>query len=110
MQPPCDLPSPLRDPALRLQRRALLALPHMAPLAAYVAGLRRPGIEVPDFDPLDGGTEARVLFLLEKPGPQAAPSRTVREDAGFISRDNGGGTAEALRRVMLGLACRGAPR
>ena len=73
----------------------------MAPLAAYAARLRRPGIEVPDFDPLDGGTEAQVLFLLEKPGPQASPSRAAPGDAGFISRDNGGGTAEALRRFML---------
>lgn len=72
----------------------------MAPLAAYVARLRRPGVVVPDFDPLDGGTEAQVLFLLEKPGPQAAPSPAGHEDAGFISRDNGGGTAEALRRFM----------
>ena len=100
MQPPPDLPSALRDPALRQQRRALLALPHMAPLAAYVARLRRPGAEVPDFDPLDGGTEARVLFLLEKPGPQTA-SRTDREDTGFISRDNNGETPKALRRFML---------
>lgn len=72
----------------------------MAPLAAYVAGLRRPGVAVPDFDPLDGGTEAQVLFLLEKPGPQAVPSG-AGEDAGFISRDSHGGTAEALRRFML---------
>ena len=99
MQPPRDPPGALRDPAFRQQRRALLALPHMAPLAAYVARLRRPGIAVPDFDPLDGGTEAQVLLLLEKPGPQAAPSG-AGEDAGFISRDNGGGTAEALRRSM----------
>lgn len=99
MQPPRDSFGALRDPAIRQQRRALLALPHMAPLAAYVALLRRPGVAVPDFDPLDGGTEARVLFLLEKPGPQAAASRAGR-DAGFISRDNGGGTAEALRRFM----------
>lgn len=72
----------------------------MAPLAAYAARLRRPGIKVPDFDPMDGGTQARVLFLLEKPGPQAAPSRMAREDAGFISRDAGSATAEALRRFM----------
>lgn len=100
MQPPPDPSSALRDPALRQQRRALLALPHMAPLAAYVARLRRPDTEVPDFDPLDGGTEARVLFLMEKPGPQAA-SRTDREDTGFISRDNNGETPKALRRFML---------
>ncbi len=81
----------------------------MAPLAAYAARLRRPGIEVPDFDPMDGGTQARVLFLLEKPGPQAAPARTARDDAGFISRDNGSATAGALRRFMheAGLPRRG---
>lgn len=108
MQPPCDSPNALRDPALRRQRRTLLSFPHMAPLAAYVAGLRRSGVAVPDFDPLDGGTEAQVLFLLEKPGPQAAPSGG-RDDPGFISRDSRGGTAEALRRFMLqaGLPRRG---
>jgi len=116
LQPPPDPPGALRDPAFRQQRRALLALPHMMPLAAYVARLRRPGIEVlgvevlgvevpgvevPDFDPLDGGTEAQVLFLMEKPGPQATSSRTDREDTGFISRDNSGETPKALRRFML---------
>ncbi|MCK0165923.1 hypothetical protein MWU52_00010 [Jannaschia sp. S6380] len=36
------------------------------------AALRRnglPGNEMPDADPLDGGTMARLLFLLENPGP-----------------------------------------
>ena len=97
VQPP---PDALRGPASRQQRRALLALPHMAPLAAYAARLRRPSVDVPDFDPLDGGTGARVLFLLEKPGPQAASSRD-RGDTGFISRDNAGETPKALRRFML---------
>lgn len=74
----------------------------MVPLAAYVAGLRgHPDIVVPDFDPMDGGTGAQVLFLLEKPGPHAAPSlRTACDDSGFISRDNGSATAAALRRFM----------
>lgn len=99
-QPAPSLPA-LRDPALRQQRRALLALPHMVPLAAYVSGLRGRSNVVPDFDPLDGGIEAQVLFLLEKPGPQAAPSpRTPCGDPGFISRDNASATAEALRRFM----------
>ena len=101
MQQSATSPPPLRDPALRRQRRALLTLPHMAPLAAYVSGLRGCSGIVPDFDPLDGGTEARVLFLLEKPGPQAAPSpRAPCGDPGFISRDNASATAEALRRFM----------
>ncbi len=80
----------------------MLALPHVAPLAAYAASLRsRPDIEVPDFDPLDGGIEARVLFLLEKPGPMTSPSRPRHAGSGFISRDNDGATAETMRRVLL---------
>lgn len=43
---------------------------------------------VPDFDPLNGGTKAQILFLFEKPGPRAAGS-------GFISRNNDDPTAEA---------------
>ncbi len=80
----------------------MLSSPHVAPLAAYAARLRSQcGIEVADFDPLDGGVEARVLFLLEKPGPMTSPSRPRREGSGFISRDNDGATAETMRRFML---------
>jgi len=102
LHPSNDHPRALRDPAARLQRHAMLSLPHIASLAAYAARLRsRPSVEVPDFDPLDGGVEARVLFLLEKPGPMISPCRPLREGSGFISRDNDGATAEAMRRFML---------
>ncbi len=83
----------LGDPAERERRRALLVLPHAAPLAAYAAGLRRSGVQVPDFDPLDGGTAARLLFVLEKPGPGIHPG-------GFVSRDNDTPTAAAIRAFM----------
>ncbi len=87
----------LADPAERERRRALLVLPHAAPLTAYAAGLRRiralPGVLVPDFDPLDGSTAARVLFVLEKPGPGIHPN-------GFVSRDNDTPTAAAIRTFM----------
>jgi len=83
----------LGDPAERERRRALLVLPHAAPLAAYAAGLRRPGVQVPDFDPLDGGTAARVLFVLEKPGPGIHPG-------GYVSRDNDTPTAAAIRSFV----------
>jgi uracil-DNA glycosylase len=46
-----------------------------------------PGYEIPDFDPLDGGTDAQVLFLLEAPGPKATAS-------GFVSRNNPDETAK----------------
>jgi hypothetical protein len=60
--------------------------PHMAPLIAYRERLELDGIgEVPSFDPLDGGVNARVLFLLEKPGPKTSRNGS---GSGFISRDN----------------------
>ena len=71
----------------------MLDMPHMTPLAAYAEGLRAGrDASVPDFDPLDGGTGAALLFLLEKPGP--------RGRSGFISRDNGTGTSDAIRDFM----------
>lgn len=88
------MPDPLLlTPEEATRRRALLARPHMAPLATWAATLRATLPGTPDLDPLDGGTEARVLLLLEKPGPQAA--RT-----GFVSRDNPSPTSAALRAFL----------
>lgn len=90
-------PPPLRDPAEVARRRAMLRAPRMAPLARYAAGLRGSGRVVPDLDPMDGGTAARLLILMEKPGPATDPSRG---GSGFVSFDNGGGTAAAGRRFL----------
>lgn len=89
----------MRDANVRQQRKAMLDLPHIAPLTAYAAGLRRDALEVPDFDPLDGGVDARVLFLLEKPGPMTS-ELGKRTGSGFISRDNDDATAEATFTFM----------
>ena len=79
----------------------MLGLPHIEPLARFAADLRiRHSIEVPDFDPLDGGTRARILFLKEKPGPMTSASRSGRVGSGFISRDNDDPTAESTFRFM----------
>ncbi len=95
-----DRPRSLRDAGLCRQRREMLGLPHMAPLTAYAAKLRQGGAgEVPDFDPLDGGIDARVLFLFEKPGPMTAESGK-RPGSGFISRNNDNCTAEATFHFM----------
>lgn len=100
--PPAPVPAlprpsaqPLADPSEVARRRALLAAPAHAPLAGFAEALRRamPGRLVPDLDPLDGGTGARVLLLLEKPGPRVA--RT-----GLVSRDNPTGTAAALSAFL----------
>lgn len=48
---------------------------------------KAPCYKVPDFDPLDGGESAQVMFLLEAPGPKAIAS-------GFISRNNPDETAK----------------
>lgn len=97
-------PRALRDPGERARRRAMLGLPHVAPLTAYARRLRGRGRgTVPDFDPLDAGIGARALFLMEKPGPMtdADAPPGARLGSGFISRDNDDPTAEATFRFML---------
>ena len=73
----------------------MLGQEHMRALASYCAALRTPGLEVPDLDPLDGGTGARMLLLLEKPGPKTSPARG---GTGFVSFDNPDPTARASHR------------
>src|SRR5579872_4039607 len=91
-----DRPRSMRDAGVRVQREAMLCKMHMARLVKYTAGLRDRGLgEVPNFDPLDAGVDARVLFLFEKPGPKTAKDGR-RKGSGFISRDNDDGTAAAI--------------
>jgi hypothetical protein len=95
-----DGPRTLRDPRERERRNAMLTMPHVAPLVHYTAGLReRDGVEVPEFDPLDGGVDAKYLFLFEKPGPMTAAAGR-RAGSGFISRNNDDPTAEATFNFM----------
>jgi len=55
----------------------------------------RDGNEYPYFDPADGGVDAEVLFLFEKPGPMTVEDgRGKRVGSGFISRDNDDPTAQ----------------
>ena len=65
----------------------------MAPLRALAAEVRAVHGPTPEFDPADGGGEARVLLLLETPGPKIW--RT-----GFVSIDNATGTSANLRRFL----------
>jgi hypothetical protein len=90
----------MRDPSVRAERLAALREPHIAPLTDFVLDLRRrDSNEYPYFDPADGGVEASILFLLEKPGPMTVPiGRGRRQGSGFISRDNDDPTAEASFR------------
>src|SRR6185437_13372534 len=51
---------------------------------------------VPEFDPFDGGVNAKIVFLFEKPSPMTANGR----GSGFISRNNDDLTAEATFLFM----------
>lgn len=65
-------------------RLARIFEPHISPLTAFVEAIRKEtGLvrEIPYFDPLDGGINAKCVFLFEAPGPRAVYS-------GFISRNN----------------------
>ncbi|WP_343665004.1 uracil-DNA glycosylase [Paraburkholderia tropica] len=96
-----DSPRTLRSPKAVALRRALLTQPHIAPLASHVNALRskHPDWEFQDFDPLDGGVEADMLFLLEKPGPMTSPTGK-KIGSGFISRNNDDPTAENVFNFM----------
>ncbi|RJE80045.1 uracil-DNA glycosylase [Paracoccus sp. JM45] len=70
---------------------------HIEPLSRLVDTLRNENRgQVPDFDPLDGGVKAQMLFIMEKPGPMTDPDKDGPSGSGFISRDNNDPTAEAL--------------
>ncbi len=87
-----DEPKTLRGQDARTARLAEIHAAHMHPLTRYVEELRQQkgeGYEIPYFDPFDGGVNARALFLLEAPGPQAKGS-------GFVSRDNPDETAKNI--------------
>lgn len=77
---PPDTPRSLKSPAAIAARRAMLDRPHIVVLRDYAAALRPDGRgTVPEFDPLDGGTNARLLFLMEKPGQVAVQCRHCRQ-------------------------------
>lgn len=87
---PVDAPKTLASGTERVTRLALLSQRHVQGLAQLAGRMRAekgPSYEIPNFDPLDGGVDAKVLFLLEAPGPKAVES-------GFVSRNNPDETAK----------------
>ncbi|KAB1070656.1 uracil-DNA glycosylase [Methylobacterium planeticum] len=94
MAPEPSAPKSLADPAVLAARRAAVEAPHLAPLRALARAIAAErGAPVPDPDPLDGGVGARMLLLLETPGPAIVKT-------GFVSRDNATGTAANLFRFL----------
>jgi hypothetical protein len=79
------------EPDHKAARLAQLDAPHVAALNAWV---RREGqkrrLDIPWFDPGDAGVGARVVLLLESPGPKS----TAQSGSGIISVDNNDPTAE----------------
>lgn len=91
-----DAPYTLSIPEEQQRRLGMLTLPHMEPLTGYVASLRAnlgEQYHIPNFDPCDGGIQARALFLLEAPGPKAKASK-------FVSSNNPDPTAKNLWNLI----------
>lgn len=92
-----DLPKSLKDINELKKRRDKLEDSHMISLKEYTEQLRKKNLgEIPNFDPMDGGKEAGILFLFEKPGPMTA----LDGGSGFISRNNDDPTAENTFKIM----------
>lgn len=86
----------LKDKVECARRENMLLEPHMQPLLNYLKDMREAlgaDYEMPMFDPCDGGINARVLILLEAPGPKAVGSQ-------FISRNNPDRTAENINNLL----------
>ena len=84
-------------------RRSRLDAPHLEPLNELVRAIREQRSEaVPWFDPESGGVNARVLLVLEAPGPKAAPSPRGSKvtSSGFVSLDNDDQTAANLQGLV----------
>lgn len=80
----------------RQRRLKLLEQSHIKPLMEYLQAIQvemGPAYSMPYFDPIDAGVAARVLFLLEAPGPKAVGS-------GFISRNNPDQTAKNMNELL----------
>jgi hypothetical protein len=82
-----------------------LDVARVRPLRAYVAALRETAKDatLPDFDPLGGGVDSTVLFLMEAPSGNAS---VARGGSGFICPNNDDVTAviDAELKEAAGLA------
>lgn len=96
-------PYALSNPEEVARRLKLIQLPHIKPLIQLTDKMRRElgaGYSTPFFDPLDGGILARVLLLLEAPGPKAVAST-------FVSRNN---PDQSAKNMCVSLAKAGIAR
>src|SRR5262245_11714510 len=91
-------PRSLADPDALAKRLARIHEPHVEPLNRLAAQIRSStgDLSVPWFDPSGGGIGARVLILLETPGPNATTGGRSQRPSGIISRDNNDATASNM--------------
>lgn len=85
-----DQPHSLGNPDIHAERESLLACDHVGALTQFVDDLKQElgtDIGMPYFDPLDGGQNAKLLVVLETPGPKAVGTN-------FVSRNNPDPTAK----------------
>lgn len=94
-----ERPRANRNPVVVADKVSRLREPHISALTTFVERLRSGrggGDAIPWFDPDSAGTNARILVLLEAPGPRAVghAARPAKPGSGFISIDNDDSTAE----------------
>jgi len=98
---PEDRPRSLKYENVRQEREELLRTQNrIQGLREFVENMRREtkqGENIPHFDPLDGGAEARCLFLFEAAGGKAI--RDAGKGSGFVSRNNDDASAEMFFRL-----------
>lgn len=97
-----DQPRLFRDPNEVTRRETEIFANNVASLNTWVCKLQirlGPNVNIPWFDPQDGGCEAQILWLLEAPGRKA-----TREHggSGFISCNNNDGTAQNTWKAREG--------
>ncbi len=91
-----DLPKSLKNEKEKRNRLERVYESHVLPLNKFVEEIRsikKLQNDIPFFDPLDGGVNAKYLFLLEAPGQMAKQS-------GFVSRNNPDETAKNLFELL----------
>jgi hypothetical protein len=94
-----DYPRGFADPTRVAERLAMLDTePTVQPLRAWAHALEQDrGVIVPQFDPAEAGVDAKVLFVLEAPGPMTNAQNPLA-GSGFISVDNDDETAAFVWR------------
>lgn len=97
-----NFPRGFRDRAALEERRYVFeTVPSIQPLrvrSTELAGHRGHATVIPQFDPADAGVNARLLILLEAPGPMTNAGN-VRPGSEFTSADSDDKTAENLWRL-----------